>query len=150
MQQVFGAQLSSALHYEADNFASAVFHNEGAGRFSMAPLPPAAQMAPVRGIVVADADGDGNEDLIIAGNIVDVEANTARADAGNGLVLRGDGRGGFSALFPRQTGFLAPLDASGAAIARDGLGAGRVIVANVGGPVQVFQLNRDRTVANRK
>jgi len=133
-QQVFGPQLASATHYEADTFRSTVVHNDGNGRFSVAPLPAAAQMSPMRGVAVVDVDGDGALDVVVAGNIRDVEANTPRWDAGNGLILRGNGRGAFTPLLPRDSGFLAPLDVSGLAITRDG----RVLVANIGAPVQVF------------
>jgi len=44
-----------------------------------------------RGIIAHDVDGDGNLDLIVAGNLYDAEPNTPRADAGNGLWLKGDG-----------------------------------------------------------
>jgi hypothetical protein len=134
LQQVFGSQLATATHYEADTFRSAVVHNDGNGRFSLEPLMPAAQMSPMRGVAVTDVNGDGAPDLIIAGNIYDVEANTARWDAGNGLVLLGDGRGAFTPVMPRASGFLAPLNVSSLALTRDG----RLLVANVGAPVQVF------------
>ena len=101
--QLFGAgALAQALHYQADTFASVVLHNDGEKGFTLTPLPDEAQIAPIKGIVVHDVDGDGTLDLVVAGNLYGAEANTARADAGNGLWLRGNGKGGFTAVPPRQ------------------------------------------------
>src|SRR5439155_10114583 len=91
--QLLGAgPLQHALHYQTDTFASVYLQNNGDGTFTALPLPTLAQIAPIRGIVVDDVDGDGNVDLIVAGNLYDTEPNTPPADAGNGLWLKGDGR----------------------------------------------------------
>ena len=114
MAQLFGQPaLDRALHYQVDTFASVVLHNEGGGAFTSSPLPKLAQIAPIKAIVVHDFDGDGNLDLLVAGNLYDSEPNTPRADAGNGLWLRGDGRGGFVPVGSRASGFLAPHNARG-------------------------------------
>jgi hypothetical protein len=133
------SQLEHALHYEADTFASMYLHNEGGGKFSAVPLPDAAQISPLKSIVVTDADRDGNLDLIVAGNLYQAEANTPRADAGNGLWLRGNGKGGISPVSPRESGFLAPRDVSGMALVKTSSGRS-LIVANTGDSIQVFKL----------
>ena len=61
------------------------------------------------GVEFMDLDGDGNLDLIIGGNIYDTEPNTPRFDSGNGLWLRGDGRGHFTPVPAIESGFLARL-----------------------------------------
>jgi hypothetical protein len=78
-------------------------------------LPSAAQLAPVFGLCVGDYDGDGNEDLFLAQNWAAAEPFTARNDAGRGLWLRGDGRGGFTADL--TSGVEVYGDARGAALA---------------------------------
>ena len=140
MDQLFGQQaLARALHYEVDGFASVVLHNEGGGAFSAAPLPALAQIAPIKSVVVHDVDADGHLDLLIAGNLYDFEPNTPRADAGNGLWLRGDGRGRFTPVSPRESGFLAPRNASGLALL--GMPAGKtLLVANTGDSLQAFAI----------
>jgi hypothetical protein len=86
VQQAFGqADLQKALRRQVDTFASMYLRNDGNGKFSASPLPNLAQIAPIKAIIPTDVDGDGHLDLIVAGNIYDVEANTPRADAGNGL-----------------------------------------------------------------
>jgi hypothetical protein len=82
-------------------------------------------------------DGDGHLDLIAAGNLYHTEPNTARADAGNGVWLRGDGQGGFSPVFPGSSGFLAPLEVTDLALLT--LRAGKaVLVANNGDALQAY------------
>ncbi len=135
------AQLQQALHYQADTFASFYFHNDGGGTFSASPLPNLAQIAPIKGIIAHDVDGDGHLDLIVAGNMYDVEPNTPRADAGNGLWLRGDGKGHFASVPPTQSGFMAPLNVSGLTLINTPNGKA-VIVANSGDSLQVFRIGK--------
>ena len=133
--------LQRALHYQAETFASVFLHNEGNGRFTSTPLPNLAQIAPMKAIVVDDVDGDGNLDLIVAGNLYDAEPNTPRADAGNGLWLRGDGHGHFTPVSPSASGFLAPLNVTGLAILKTAKGR-TVLVANHGDSLQAFAIRK--------
>jgi len=133
------AQLEKALHYQTDTFASVFLHNNGGGKFTASPLPNLAQIAPIKGIVVSDVDGDGNLDLIVAGNLYDAEPNTPRADAGNGLWLRGNGRGHFTPVPPSESGLLTPLNAAGLASVRTPAGVA-ILVANTGDLLQAFTI----------
>jgi hypothetical protein len=146
VQQLFSKpELDKALHYEADSFASVFLHNDGGGAFTSAPLPSFAQISPIKAMVPYDVDGDGKLDLIVAGNLYDAEPNVPRADAGNGLWLRGDGRGHFTPVSPRESGFLAPLNASGMALINRPTGKA-LLVANTGDSLQVFGLGRQAPV----
>jgi enediyne biosynthesis protein E4 len=78
--------------------------------------------------VVADFAGDSREDLFLAQNFSPTEIETPRFDAGAGLVLLGDGRGGFRALSVLQSGIRVLGDQRGAAAA-DYDGDGRVDLA---------------------
>ena len=135
------AQLKQAIHYQADTFTSVYLHNDGKGIFSVSALPNLAQIAPIKSIAVHDVDGDGNLDLIVAGNLFDAEPNTPRADAGNGLWLRGDGRGHFTPVPPSESGFLAPLNVTGLALIKTTTGVG-VLVANTGDSLQAFTIRK--------
>ncbi len=140
--QLFGAtQLQQALHYEVDTFASMYLHNDGGGKFTASVLPNLAQISPIKGIVTHDVDGDGHLDLIVAGNLYIAEPNTPRADAGNGLWLRGDGRGHFAPVSPRESGFLAPLNVAGLALINTQAGKA-VLVANTGDSLQAFAIGK--------
>ncbi len=147
--QLFSAaQLRQSLHYKADTFASLYLHNDGGGTFSSSTLPNLAQIAPIKAIIVHDVDGDGQLDLIVAGNLYDAEPNTPRADAGNGLWLRGDGRGHFTPVPPSESGFLAPLNVAGLALINTPTGKA-LLVANTGDSLQAFIIRKPFTARRR-
>ena len=140
--QLLGAgPLQHALHYQTDTFASVYLQNNGDGTFTAVPLPNLAQISPIRGIIAHDVDGDGNLDLIVAGNLYDTEPNTTPADAGNGLWLKGDGRGHFTPVPPVASGFLAPRDVTALALIQTPAGKA-VLVANSGDSLQAFMVGR--------
>ena len=140
--QLFGAsQLRTAIHYQTDTFASVYLQNKGDGTFSVVPLPNLAQISPIRGIIADDVDGDGNLDLIVAGNLYDAEPNTPRADAGNGLWLKGDGHGHFTPVPTAESGLLASGDVTGLALITTPAG-NAVLVADNGDSLQAFTIAR--------
>lgn len=135
------ALLKQAVHYQVDTFASLYLHNAGGGKFTSTPLPNLAQISPIKAIVPYDVDGDGRLDLITAGNLFEAEPNTPRADAGNGLFLKGDGRGHFAPVPSRQSGFLAPKNVAGLALINTATGKA-ILVANTGDSLQVFRIHK--------
>lgn len=137
------SRLAEAVHYQADTFASVFLQNAGGGTFKSVALPNQAQIAPIRAIIAHDVDGDGHNDLVVAGNLYDAEANTPRADAGNGLWLKNDGRGNFTPVPPAESGFLAPLNVTGMALINTPTGK-VLLVANSGDSVQTFILGKHR------
>ena len=141
LNQLFSAeQLKQAIHYEADTFESVFLHNDGGGKFSMTKLPNLAQISPIKSMLVRDVDGDGHLDVIVAGNLFESEPNTPRADAGNGLWLRGDGKGHFLPIPAYESGFLAPRDVTGLVQIRTASGPA-LVVANVRDSLQVFRIH---------
>jgi hypothetical protein len=139
--EAFGEDaLRDAIHYRADTFASVFLRNQGGGRFAAEELPPLAQIAPIRDALAYDVDGDGNLDVIAVGNLFGTEPNTPPLNAGKGVWLRGDGRGGFTAIRAADSGLLAPFDARALALVETPEGP-RLLVANYGGPLQVFELD---------
>ena len=113
---VLGADSTSAIRVGATTFDHTVLLNRG-GRFEARALPGVAQLAPASAPVVADFDGDGREDLFLAQNFYPTEISTLRFDAGAGLVLLGDGTGGFTPLSVRRSGLSVLGDQRGAATA---------------------------------
>ncbi len=107
MEDLFGGKLGTALHKTARTLYSAVFINDGSGNFKMQHLPTLAQLSPILGVLIEDINQDGNPDLITVGNMYEAEVETVRYDAGRGVCLLGDGKGGFSALEPKASGFFA-------------------------------------------
>jgi hypothetical protein len=104
-----GKFLDDALHYQVKSFASVYIENTG-GSFKIHKLPVEAQVSSINQILVEDFDGDGNLDALIAGNLFSSEVETPRADAGMGLLLKGDGKGNFKSVPARKSGFFVPGD----------------------------------------
>ena len=114
VDQILGTTASGAVRVGATSFDHVVLLNRG-NHFETRPLPAIAQAAPASGVVVADFDGDGHEDLFLAQNFFPTELETPRFDAGVGLLLRGDGKGGFQPLDVRASGIAMSGDQRGAA-----------------------------------
>ncbi|GAB2498072.1 VCBS repeat-containing protein [Algoriphagus taiwanensis] len=87
--------------------------NLGGGKFQVHELPTLAQLAPVYGIATYDVNGDGNLDILLTGNDYGNEIFIGRLDASLGLLLLGDGNGGFTPVNSRESGFVVPGDAKG-------------------------------------
>ena len=122
LSKVIGPSLERARRLEINNLDHAVFMNDG-NRFTASPLPTVAQMAPAFYAGVADFNGDGKEDIFLSQNFFPTEIGTPRYDAGLGLLLLGNGKGGFSPMSSRASGIAVFGDQRGAAFGdfnRDG------------------------------
>jgi hypothetical protein len=103
LQQIFAGQLAEAKLLKASHLASVLLLNRD-GTFESKPLPVEAQLTPVNGATVADFNGDGNEDVFLSQNFFAVRVEDYRMDAGEGLLLLGDGAGGFASVFGHRSG----------------------------------------------
>jgi len=138
VDDVLGDAGRSAVRVGATTFDHLVLLNRG-DRFEAHALPAAAQLAPAFAPVVADFNGDGREDLFLSQNFFPTETNTQRFDAGAGLVLLGDGKGGFAALSVQRSGVRVFGDQRGAAAADyDGDGRVDLAVSQNGGPTTLW------------
>ncbi len=139
IDKVIGEPFSRAVRIELTTVDHTVFLNRG-GRFEAVPLPAEAQEAPAFAAVPADFNGDGFEDLFLAENFSQTEVGSPRFDAGRGLLLLGNGKGGFSAMPGQASGIELYGDQRGAA-ASDYDGDGRVdlAVAQNGAEVGLFR-----------
>lgn len=107
--------------------SSSYIENNGDGTFSVRPLPLPAQLAPLNGIVATDINGDGHLDIVAVGNDYGNEVFSGRYDALEGVVLLGDGKGSFTHISARNSGFWVPGDAK--ALARLQSAKGELFVA---------------------
>ncbi|MGD0537181.1 MAG: CRTAC1 family protein [Verrucomicrobiota bacterium] len=138
IEEVLGEAFKSASVVEANWLETTVFLNRG-DHFEAHVLPIEAQMAPVFGVCVADADGDGHEDIFLAQNFFDSQPETPRYDAGRGLWLRGDGHGGFRAMPGQESGVMVYGEQRGAAVGDyDGDGRVDLVVAQNGAATRLF------------
>ncbi len=115
VDDVLAAGLPPMREVRAVTLDSMVFLNRGE-TFEAHPLPLESQVAPVFGIAVADFDGNGTEDLVLAQNAFVVSPSESRLDAGYGTWLRGDGHGGFVAVPPLESGITVVGEGRGAAV----------------------------------
>jgi hypothetical protein len=105
MNEIFdNAMLNNTKVYKVFQSTSSVLLNTGIGGFEIKPLPVQAQVAPVYSIKVIDINNDGNEDIIIGGNMFAVKTEIGRYDALHGLVLQGNGKGYFKAMPSKNSG----------------------------------------------
>lgn len=70
-------------------------------------MPIEAQFSKVSGILCNDYDLDGKKDIIVAGNFFENRVQYGTADASYGLLLKGDGKGKFSAVTTAKSGLYA-------------------------------------------
>ncbi|MDX1909832.1 MAG: VCBS repeat-containing protein [Saprospiraceae bacterium] len=108
------------------------------GKFVRHELPVQAQVSPVFGIICDDFNRDGHPDLLLAGNKYGYEVETGRCDAGNGVLLIGDGKGQFTYLDNLLGGFWAMGEVRDLAQLRGAGGKKWVLVANNNGKMQVY------------
>lgn len=114
-QQIFAGQLTGAKLIKASHLASVVLLNRG-DKFESRALPVEAQLTPVMGVSMADFDGDGNEDVFLSQNYFAVRVEDYRMDSGEGLLLKGDGAGGFVSQFGHRSGIRVYGEQRGSAV----------------------------------
>ncbi len=135
--------LEESLNYQANTFASVYLENTGNGSFKQHTLPAEAQFSSVNDIIIADYNQDQNLDILLAGNLYGAEIETARNDAGVGLVLLGNGQGEFQSLTPEESGFFVPSDVKSMEVVRGDQGT-QILVGINNEPLQIFRLGTQK------
>jgi hypothetical protein len=83
--------------YKTHFFESGVLINEGNAAFRFVPFPEQAQLSTINDIVIDDFDKDGIKDMLVCGNSYDPAVMVGIIDACSMLLLKGDGKGSFTA-----------------------------------------------------
>ena len=141
------ASLLSQLPDEPDrltvqHLASTVFFHRG-DHFESAPLPDVAQFSPAFSVNVADMDGDGFEDILLSQNFFAVRDVDPPLNAGRGLWLRGDGRGGLEPVPGHESGILVSGQQRGAALSDfDGDGRVDAVITQNNGETKLYRNTR--------
>ncbi len=104
-------KLAKAQRFAATELRSGVFLSQGDGTYHFEPLPRVAQIAPLQGIVAGDFDGDGHADIYAVQNSFAPITAVGRFDGGLSQLLRGDGRGHFTAVPVAESNLIVPGDA---------------------------------------
>jgi hypothetical protein len=116
LEQVYTPErLSDSTRFEVNTLESGIFLNTK-GTFTFKPFDRLAQVAPAFGAAAGDFDGDGHPDVVLAQNFFHPQRETGRMNGGLGLLLKGDDRGGFAPVWPRESGIVEPGDARGVAV----------------------------------
>ena len=89
---------------EAFEFSTGIILNDGKGKFTFKSLPVEAQFSTMYAIDVFDYDQDGNQDILLGGNLYRVKPEAGRYDASYGVFIKGDGKGGFKAVTSQNSG----------------------------------------------
>ena len=110
--EIFGEdKIAKAQRFAATELRSGVFLSQSDGTYRFEPLPRIAQIAPLQGIVAGDFYGDGHAGIYAVQNSFAPIPAVGRFDGGISQMLRGDGRGRFTAVPPAESGLVVPRDA---------------------------------------
>ncbi|MEO1451439.1 MAG: hypothetical protein AAFV07_18050, partial [Bacteroidota bacterium] len=102
--------LNQSLHLTATSFASVYVENLGDGKLGYERLPVQAQFSAMQDAIIMDVNGDGNADVLSAGNLYVSEIETPRNDAGIGLAMLGNGKGKLTPLSALESGVYLGAD----------------------------------------
>ncbi|MCU7550161.1 VCBS repeat-containing protein [Chitinophagaceae bacterium LB-8] len=138
-QDIFQNQ-EGVIELMCNETSSCYFENTGKGKFIKHPLPKEAQFAPVNAILCDDFDGDGINDLLIAGNEYHTEVMTGRYDASYGLFLKGTKKG-FIPVPPIRSGFIVNGDVRSMTIVNTKDKSKLVVVGINDDSLRIFSVN---------
>jgi enediyne biosynthesis protein E4 len=132
------AQLKNATVLTVNETRTSAFINDGQGHFTIQPLPVMAQLSPTFGILSKDINGDGINDLFIAGNFYGLKPQTGRLDANYGTVLLGDKKG-FKYMPPVESGLFIKGEARDVASIKTKSGKDYIVVAMNNDKLRLFK-----------
>ena len=147
---LYGDWLSGSLRLEANTLESCVLLNDGKARFTVRPLPRAAQFSPSQGVLLSDLDADGHIDCVLAQNFFGAQPEIGLLDSGLSLLLHGRGTGDFVSSGPARSGIRVPGAATAITSADLNLdGRPELVFAVNSSPLMIFSEPPDREQTNR-
>ena len=141
--------LTTAVRLPVHTLQSSWRENKGGSQvtFALHPLPLAAQVSAVQVILPGDYTGNGQRDLLLAGNFYPMRVEQGRCDAGRGLLLTHQ-TGRFRAVSQVASGLSITGDVRRGVQLRAPGGEPTLVFAVNNGPGQVWR-RRTRTQARR-
>ena len=119
-------------------FTSSWVENLGDGKFRVHPLPLAAQLAPVHGLLIDDFNKDHHPDILLTGNSSAANPFDGQYDAFNGLLLLGNSKGSFEATTLSASGFFVPGEGRALAKLISADGKPIILATQSNGPLKCF------------
>ncbi|AWV98316.1 VCBS repeat-containing protein [Arcticibacterium luteifluviistationis] len=98
------SELKTADYFKADYMSTTLLLSQPDNKYKVAELPREAQYTPVFSINIEDFDKDGKEDILLLGNNTHSKLRLGKSDANYGLLLKGDGKGGFETVSQSASG----------------------------------------------
>lgn len=98
-------ELKDFSYLQTNRMETSLFISTAGQQYKETALPVEAQYSPVCTITVIDYNKDAHDDLLLCGNINHAKLRLGKQDANYGVLLKGDGRGNFTYIDQRQSGF---------------------------------------------
>lgn len=132
-------KIEEGLSFTVNEFSTGIYYRDG-DSFTFKSLPKAVQESVTNGIVVIDINEDGKKDLLLGGNIYNMEIETTPLDASNGYTLLQNENGDFNVLRSTQSGLDAAKDVKDMMSITNADGSTYILVANNNDQLQMFEL----------
>jgi len=140
VEDIFEEQeLKDARVLEVNTFASVYWENTGNGQFKKHVLPREAQVSKLFAFDITDVNQDGNLDVVAGGNFYGVSTYQGRYDGSYGLLMQGNGKGGFDAISLAEAGFVMDGEVRDIKMLHTADGGEMMLVARNNDALQVFK-----------
>ncbi|HTD92846.1 MAG TPA: hypothetical protein VK644_03500, partial [Chitinophagaceae bacterium] len=130
----------SSRRWLVETLSSSVLINEGQLQFKLKALPLAAQFSRISAVIAGDFDSDGTGDLLLAGNFFPYTVRIGRADAGLGLLMKGQDKD-MHAITAAESGFYADGDVRKMVMLKTKTGR-VVLIARNNDQLKMFRVNQ--------
>ncbi len=135
-------ELKDATVVTAEELATVVFLSNGMLTYEKANLPVQAQFSNTYSILVDDFNNDKNPDILLGGNFYESKPEIGVYDACYGVLLIGDGLGGFEFMPVMESGI--KIDRAVRQIIKvPSPGGDKIVVANNNDKAQIFLKTTD-------
>lgn len=145
--EMFGKnELVGTGRWHVETFASVWVENRGDSGYVVKPLPQSAQVSPIYAFAVDDFDGDGQPNILAAGNFYRNQLSIGKFDASYGVCLTRNGAGDWECVPPHQSGFAVSGEVRDIRKITDAKGEEFILVSRNNDSLAIFKSNRKQKV----